>query len=254
MIHNPQENGVMMATISEVRPETPFWDKLQKDECKSLQQFYRRADKIMRLETAREAVQAGKPTPSEKNNDNDKTQKNGDCHSSLEKTNKKAKDPDSRVSRPPPRKFTNYTDLVSSQEDVFMAIEHIGLFNWPDSLRGDRSKKNQNKHCRFHKDIGHTNKECITLKDEIEKLIHHGYLQDYVNDRRARPQYDRPEAEPLRKIRMIFDGPYFAWETRGAQDCYIWETRDRSLTNANSLDKRPTKQFKGEKRQHHLQR
>ena len=35
-IHNPQENEVMMAAISGVRPDTPFWDKLQKDECKSL--------------------------------------------------------------------------------------------------------------------------------------------------------------------------------------------------------------------------
>ena len=35
-IHNPQENGVMMTIISGVQPETPFWDKLQKDECKLL--------------------------------------------------------------------------------------------------------------------------------------------------------------------------------------------------------------------------
>ena len=29
-IHNPQENGVMMAAISGVRPDTYFWHKLQK--------------------------------------------------------------------------------------------------------------------------------------------------------------------------------------------------------------------------------
>ena len=40
-IHNPQEIGVLMAAISGVRPETPFWDKLQKDECKMLQEFDR---------------------------------------------------------------------------------------------------------------------------------------------------------------------------------------------------------------------
>ena len=68
----------MMAAISGVRPETPFWDKLQKDECKLLMEFYRCTDKIIRLETACEVVQAGKPTPSEKNNDNDKKWKNGD--------------------------------------------------------------------------------------------------------------------------------------------------------------------------------
>ena len=35
-IHNPQEKGVLMAVISGVRPETPLWDKFQKDECKTL--------------------------------------------------------------------------------------------------------------------------------------------------------------------------------------------------------------------------
>ena len=37
-----------MAVISEVRPKTPFWHKLQKDECKSVQKFYKHTDKIMR--------------------------------------------------------------------------------------------------------------------------------------------------------------------------------------------------------------
>ena len=40
-IHNPQENRVLMAAISGVQPETLFRDKLQKDECKTLQEFYR---------------------------------------------------------------------------------------------------------------------------------------------------------------------------------------------------------------------
>ena len=61
-IHNPQEHGVLMASISGVQLETPFWDKLQKDECKTLQEFYRRADKIMPLETTREVVHAGRST------------------------------------------------------------------------------------------------------------------------------------------------------------------------------------------------
>ena len=61
----------------------------------------------------------------------------------------------------------------------------------------------------INRDINHTTEECITLKDEIEKLICRGYLLDYVIDKRARLQNDRPEAEPLREIRTIFGGPYF---------------------------------------------
>ena len=51
----------------------------------------------MRLETAREVVQAGKSTLSEKNNDNSKKWKNGDRCPYLEKTNKKAKALDLRL-------------------------------------------------------------------------------------------------------------------------------------------------------------
>ena len=97
-----------MAAISGVRLETPFWGKLQKDESKTLQEFYRRADKIMHLETAREVVLIERSTPAEasheiaptrkfqstqKDGDN-KKHKNGDHRRSLDAHQKKAKSPD----------------------------------------------------------------------------------------------------------------------------------------------------------------
>ena len=90
--------------------------------------FYRRADKIMCLETAREAIQAEKSAATEKNDVNGKKQKNWDRQPSPEKANKKSKPIDLRVPRPPPSKFTNYTVLVSSREDVFMAAEQTRVF------------------------------------------------------------------------------------------------------------------------------
>ena len=130
----------------------------------------------MRLEITREAVQAGKSTSSEKNNDHSKKRKNGDRRPSPDKTNKKARALDLRVSWPPPSKYINYTDLIASREDVFLAAEQSGVFKRRDPLHGDRSKKNQNKYCRSHKDIDHTTEEYISLKDEIEKLIRCEYL------------------------------------------------------------------------------
>ena len=65
----------MMVAISGVRPDTPFWDKLEKDECKTLAEFYSRADMIMRLETAREAIQERKETAAEKGSDNGKSKR-----------------------------------------------------------------------------------------------------------------------------------------------------------------------------------
>ena len=136
-------------------------------------------------------MEAGKSTPLEKNNDHhSKKQKNRDRRPSLDKTTKKVKAPDLRILRPPPSKYTNYAYLTASHEDVLLVVEPSGVFKWPDPLLRDRSKRNQNKYYRFHKDIGHTTEECITMKDEIEKLICHGYLQDYINDKKVRPQND----------------------------------------------------------------
>ena len=88
-----------------------------------MSKFYRRADNIMSLETAQEAIQAGKSTPTEKNNDMTKSRKMEIVVHLQKKMNKKPKAPDQRVPRPPPSKFMNYTDLVSSRKDVFMAAE-----------------------------------------------------------------------------------------------------------------------------------
>ena len=155
-IHNPQENEVLMAAISRVQPETPFWDKLQKDECKTLQEFYRRADKIMHLQTAREVVHAERSTPVEapheitttgkfmfaKKNRDSKKHKSGDHQRSSDAHQKKAKSPYQRVSRPPPSKYNNFIDLTRSREDVFLATEHTGMYKQPDSMWGDCSKRN----------------------------------------------------------------------------------------------------------------
>ena len=94
-----------------------------------------------------------------------------------------------------------------------MATKHTGVYKRPDSIQGDRSKRNQNKYCRFHRDIGHTTEECIALIDEIEKLIQEGYLQNYVRNGGAKPHGDQREAGPPREIKTIFNRPHFAEET-----------------------------------------
>ena len=122
---------------------------------------------------------------------------------------------------PIPSKYTNFINLTGSREEVFLAIEQTGIYKQPNSLRGDRSKRNQNKYYWYHKDVGYTTKECVVLKDEIEKLIRNGYLRDYVRDGRTKPRNDQNEAEPPRKIRTFFGRSYFAGKTRGARNCYV---------------------------------
>ena len=150
----------------------------------------------MRLEIAREAVNAGRFVPVEapregaqarksatvERNEDNKKHKNGDRQQSPDVSKKKVKSPNQRVPRTPPSKYNNFTDLTKSVEDVFLAIEHTSVYKRPDSMRGDHSKRNQNKYCRYHKDVDHTTEECIILKDEIENLIREGYLRDYVSN------------------------------------------------------------------------
>ena len=56
------------------------------------------------------------------------------------------------------------------------------------------------------------------LKDEIEKLICHGYLWDYIHNGRTKSSNDQNETGPLHEIRTIFDRLHFTRETWGAQN------------------------------------
>uniref|UniRef100_A0A803QCW5 Reverse transcriptase domain-containing protein n=1 Tax=Cannabis sativa TaxID=3483 RepID=A0A803QCW5_CANSA len=46
--------------------------------------------------------------------------------------------------------------------------------------KGRRQKRDPNKKCEYHDDIGHTKNECDYLKDEIERLIRNGHLSNWV--------------------------------------------------------------------------
>ena len=83
------------------------------------------------------------------------------------------------------------------------------------------------------------------LKDEIEKLIHRGYLQDYINARRPRPQNEAPEAEPPHKIRTIFSGPH-RWRDTWGPRTICSRNKIEAATNVHTVNKWPAKQCKGE--------
>ena len=104
------------------------------------------AEKPTSTKTPHETAQAGKFTPAEKNREN-KKRKNEDRRQSLKANNKKANSPDQRVPRPYLSKYTNFTDLTGSREEVFLATEQIGVYKRSDPLPGDRSRRNQNKCC-----------------------------------------------------------------------------------------------------------
>ncbi|XP_050256772.1 uncharacterized protein LOC126702134 [Quercus robur] len=78
-------------------------------------------------------------------------------------------------------------------------IKNEPYFWWPNKMRGDSSRKNQNLYYTYHKDKGHNTELCRVLKDHLEQLVKAGYLKEFVVDPRnqeARPG-TRPRGNPL---------------------------------------------------------
>ena len=50
------DTGVLAHLTNGVFPETPFWDELQQKECSSVSEFYKKANKFLKLEDSKEAL------------------------------------------------------------------------------------------------------------------------------------------------------------------------------------------------------
>ncbi|XP_050253760.1 uncharacterized protein LOC126699828 [Quercus robur] len=64
-----------------------------------------------------------------------------------------------------------YTPLNMPLEQVLMQIKDNPSLKWSEKMKGDPNKRNRNKYCRFHGDLGHNTDECFDLKQQIENLI-----------------------------------------------------------------------------------
>ncbi|XP_030505162.2 uncharacterized protein LOC115720143 [Cannabis sativa] len=67
--------------------------------------------------------------------------------------------------------YTICTELNETRENIYLAHEQKVAFGKPEPMRNARSKRDPNKYCKIHKEIGHTTDECRQLKDEIKSVI-----------------------------------------------------------------------------------
>ena len=81
-----------------------------------------------------------------------------------------------RHSKPPTGRFTNFTLLTASIDQVLMQIKEYIALTWLGKLKGDPSKRSREKYFRFHWDHDHDTFECYDLKQQIETLIRQGKL------------------------------------------------------------------------------
>ena len=80
----------------------------------------------------------------------------------------------------PSARNQQYTPLNFPLEQILMQIKDDPSLKWPEKMKGDPNKCNQNKYCRFHRDHGHDTDECFDLKQQIENLIRQGKLRNFL--------------------------------------------------------------------------
>lgn len=84
-----------------------------------------------------------------------------------------------------------------------------------------RPRADDNKHCLYHQNLGHTIEECVTLRDQIKELIRAGQLKKYVKTTHSIVLAERqrsPRRSPVGR-----DDRYFS----GSRRLYYREDRSR---------------------------
>ncbi|XP_052734126.1 uncharacterized protein LOC128196669 [Vigna angularis] len=88
-------------------------------------------------------------------------------------------------------RFQQYTPLNAPREKILREALSADLIPEPAG-RPTPKDADGSKHCAYHKNMGHTTEECVTLKDKIEELIRAGKLKKYVRGERPPKPVDRP--------------------------------------------------------------
>ena len=73
--------------------------------------------------------------------------------------------------KPPGGRFTSFTSLTASVDQVLMQIKDEEALTYPGKLKGDPNRRSKDKYFRFHQDHGHDTTDCYDLKQQIEALI-----------------------------------------------------------------------------------
>ena len=143
-----------------------------------------------------------------------------------------------RCSKPPIRRFTSFTQLTASIDQVLMQIRDERALTFSNKLKGDPNKGSRDKYCHFHRDHGHDTFDCYDLKQQINALIRQAKLHRFVSKERTnRPQESVAQREnewprpPVGDIRLIVGGTMTSGSSKKAYKTYLRMVQNIQLTS-----------------------
>ncbi|RWV77270.1 hypothetical protein GW17_00061922 [Ensete ventricosum] len=131
--------------------------------------------------------------------------------------------------RLPPASIHSFGQLAREFQANFLAsarpkpttathIREKGLLKAPNSIRTQSEEHDCGRYCHFHRDYGHDTDECYDLKNQIEDLICHGHLDQFV--RKPCKLSLCPEGPMVRQIDVIVGRPAVGGDSSSARKAY----------------------------------
>ena len=63
---------------------------------------------------------------------------------------------------------------------ILKCIKNEPYFRWLRKMGRDPTRRNQSLYCTYHREKGHTTKQCRVLKDHLEQLVIAGHSQEFL--------------------------------------------------------------------------
>ena len=148
-------------------------------------EFYRKANKFLKLENSKEALYKAQGASTSKMNDEGKASESNKGKEKRKAEEKRTKSLKKRngyaENKAPHPKYMNHHSLNAPVDHIYAVIDK-NLYRKPEAIKNDRSGRDIKKNYAFHKDIGHNIERCMALKDEIEILIRVGYFKEFLDE------------------------------------------------------------------------
>nr|KYP37144.1 hypothetical protein KK1_041682 [Cajanus cajan] len=132
-------------------------------------------------------------------------------------------------------RYDFYTPLNAPRVHILEEANNNNLLTLPPPGHTPNSA-DKSKHCRYHRNHGHTTEECRTLRDRIEELIQAGHLGQYVQRQQVQAEISQEtKSAPLRVLINTIAGGF----ARGGTSSSARRRHLRSINCVHSTTSAP---------------